>query len=166
MGIKIRYTVSAINAERMYCGVKFGQTQKVVNYFLQDASESDKEKVEKCLDLVKFGMASMLVTFEDQEYWICGGDLHVEEKSLTIGEFKSAFFVDLVPAYLLESLREMCLDSVNHSIYCDNGINTINKKISTEYMVDWLEKFQAKVNKLTGSEYLKFTVDIGDPDST
>ena len=52
----------------MYRGVKFGQIQKVVNYFLQDASESDKEKVEKCLDLVKFGMASMLVTFEDQEY--------------------------------------------------------------------------------------------------
>ena len=32
-------------------------------------------------------------------------------------------------------------------------------------MVDWLDMFQKRVNELTGSEHLKFTLDIWDPDS-
>ena len=49
--------------------------------------------------------------------------------------------------------------------YHNDGINRINEKRSTEQMVDWLNKFQAKVNELTGSEYLKLTPDIWDLDS-
>ena len=87
---KSKHTVILINAEKMYPSIKFGQIQKAVNYFLRDPPEEEKEKAEKCLGLVKFGMANTLVTFEDQ-YYIYGGDLPVEGKGLTIGGFESAF---------------------------------------------------------------------------
>ena len=135
-----------------------------MNYFLRDPPEEEKEKAEKCLGLVKFGMANTLVTFEDQ-YYIYGGDLPVENKGLTIGGFESALFADLVAAYLLENVTQLSRYSCYNSIYCDDGINIINGKRSTEQMVDWLNKFQARMNKLNGSEYLKFTLDIWDPDS-
>ena len=47
------------------------------------------------------GADNMFVTFEDQ-YYIYGEFLPVEEKGLTIGGFESAFLTDLVAAYILE----------------------------------------------------------------
>ena len=49
---KSKHTVILIDAEKMYPSIKFGQIQKLVNYFLRDAPEGDKEKSKKCLDLV------------------------------------------------------------------------------------------------------------------
>ena len=85
-----KHTVISIDAEKMYPSIKFGQIQKSVNYFLRKVPQADKEKAEKCLDLVKFGMANTLIIFQEK-YYIYGGDLPVEEKALTIGGFKSAF---------------------------------------------------------------------------
>ena len=73
----------------MYPNIKFGQIQKAVNYFLPDAPSERKGKAEKCPNLVKFGMANMLVAYEDQ-YLIYRGDLRVESKSLTISGFELA----------------------------------------------------------------------------
>ena len=68
-------------------------------------------------------------------------------------------------AYLLENAQQLFKDSRYNGIYRDDGINVINGKRSTEQMVEWLDSFQAQVNKLTGSEHLKFTLDIWNPDS-
>ena len=40
----------------MYPSVKFRMIQKAVDYFLRNASESDKRKAKLALDLVRFGM--------------------------------------------------------------------------------------------------------------
>ena len=66
-------------------------------------------------------MANTIVTFEDQ-FWIYGGDTPVEEKGLTIGGFESAFYDDLVAAYILENPPELFSDSVFYGIYRDDGI--------------------------------------------
>ena len=80
----------SIDAEKMYPSVKFELIRRAVDYFMQDASEEDKGIVGRCLEMVQFGMDNTFVTFEDQ-YWIYGGDLPVEEKGLTIGGYESAF---------------------------------------------------------------------------
>jgi len=57
-----------INAKYMYPSVKFGQIEKSVNYFLSSASDEDKETVHCYLDIVKFGMANIIVTCMDQNW--------------------------------------------------------------------------------------------------
>ena len=88
------------------------------------------------------------------------------EKGLTIGGFESAFFADLVAAYILKIFTELFTDSIYNSIYRDDGINIIKGKKSVEKMCTWLvKKFQTKVNKLTGIEHIQFTLDIWNPNS-
>ena len=85
----------------MYPSVKFLQIERaVLEYFLRDASIGDQALARKCLNLVKYGMNNTFITFGDQ-YWIYGGFLPVEDKGLTIGGYESAFFADLVAAYIL-----------------------------------------------------------------
>ncbi len=59
--------------------------------------------------MVKFGIDIIFVTFKDQ-YYIYGGFLLVKEKGLTIGGFESAFFTDLIVAYILEQSQELFND--------------------------------------------------------
>ena len=56
----------------MYPSVKFGQIDRAVNYFLRNSSDKDREVAHRCLEMVKFGMANTIITFEDQ-YWEYGG---------------------------------------------------------------------------------------------
>ena len=119
----------------MYTSIKVGQIQKAVKYFLRDAPEGDHQKAKKCLDLVKFGMANTLVTYEDQN-WIYGGNLPVKDKGLTIGAFESTLFSNLLAAYLLENPSQLFEDSRYTGIHRDDGINIINQKRSTKQMVD------------------------------
>ncbi len=93
-----------IDAEKMYPSVKFEQIRRAVNYFLRDVPNKEKEIADRCLEMVKYGIDNCFVTYEDQ-YWIYGGNFPVEEKGLTIGGFESAFFTDLVAAYILEKSR-------------------------------------------------------------
>ena len=44
----------------------------------------------------------------------------MEDKGLMIGGFESAFFADLVAAYLLENLKQLFNDSRYNGIYRDN----------------------------------------------
>jgi len=49
----------------MYPSIKFGMIEKTVYYFLRDVSDADKESANRCLELVKLGMAHTFITFED-----------------------------------------------------------------------------------------------------
>jgi hypothetical protein len=72
-------------------------------------------------------------------------------KGLTIGSYKSAFFADLVAAWILENTVELMLDTTFDGIYRDESILVFNKNKTTDEICDWLETFQ-EVNKLTASE--------------
>ena len=112
--------------------------------------------------MVKFGMANTLITFEDQ-YYEYGGDVEVDYKGLTIGGFESAFFADLVAAFILENTTNCFDNSAYNGIYRDDGIDIIKGRRTTDEMCDWLDDFQAKVNILTGSDHLQFTAEIWNP---
>ena len=95
----------------------------------------------------------------------CGGS-DVEKKGLTIGGFESAFFADLVAAYILENTTACFDNSAFNGIYRDDGIDIIKGKRTTDEMCDWLESFQARVNQLTGSDHLQFTAEIWNPNAS
>ena len=148
----------------MHYVISYVLIRRAVDYFMQDASEEDKGIVGRCLEMVQFGMDNTFVTFEDQ-YWIYGGDLPVEEKGLTIGGYESAFFADLAAAYILEKAEDIFADSLFNEIYRDDGIDIKNSILTIDQVCDWQDKFQERVNELTGSNYLQFTAEVWNPDA-
>jgi hypothetical protein len=109
-------------------------------------------------------MANTLIQFNGT-YYEYGGNVDVNNKGLTIGGFESAFFADLVAAWILENTEEHMTDVMFDGVYRDDGILVFNKKVTATEIVSWRNNFQASVNKLTQSEHLQFTVDIWDPDA-
>ena len=70
-------------------------------------------------------MSNCFVQFAG-EFWKYGGTIDVETKGLTIGGYKSAFFADLVAAWILENTIELMLmlmlDTTFDEIYREDGI--------------------------------------------
>ena len=108
-------------------------------------------------------MANTLITFHGK-YWEYGG-ADVDRKGLTIGGFESAGFADLVAAYILENTRDLFDNAIYDGIYRDDGFKVDIGKQTTEEICEWLSRFQSRVNELTGSDCLQFTVDIWNPDA-
>ena len=96
----------------MYPSIKFGLVEKAIHHFLYNASNADRERAKQCLELVKFGMTQIFITFKDT-YWIYRGTVSMYLKGLTICGFKLASFVNLVVAYFLENSRELFLDTIS-----------------------------------------------------
>ena len=156
-------TIITLDIEAMYPSVKFIQIERAVKFFLRNAPQEDKETARRCLELVRFGMANTLITFHGK-YWEYGG-ADVDRKGLTIGGFESAGFADLVAAYILENTRDLFDNAIFDGIYRDDGFKVDIGKQTTEETCEWLSRFQSRVNELTGSECLQFTVDIWNPDA-
>ncbi len=111
---------------------------------------------------MKFGMSNCLVQFNGV-FWEYGGTVEAEAKGLTIGGYESAFFADLVAAWILENTVELMLDITFDGIYRDDVILVFDKIKTTEEICDWLEAFQREVKELIASEHLQFIIDIWDP---
>jgi hypothetical protein len=135
----------------MYPSVKFIQIEKAVNYFLREAPESERKLASKCLEMVKFGMSNTLIHSQGQ-YWEYGGAVDVNKKGLTIGGFESAFFADLVAAWILENTVELMQDTLFDGIYRDDGLLVFNNIKPTEEVCQWLLDFQKEINFLTLSQ--------------
>ena len=59
-----QHTIITMDIVAMYPSVKFLMILKAVNYFLRNASESDKRKAKLALELVRFGMTYTFLQFE------------------------------------------------------------------------------------------------------
>ena len=155
--IKTYNTIASIDAKALalYPSVKYDHIKRAVEFYSRGLPEEDINTIQRCLEMVKFGMANTIVTFEDQ-YWEYGGAVPVEYKGLTIGGFESAFFADLVAAYILDNSEDIFDNSLYNGIYRDDGINVFTEILSTDEICDWLEKFQERVNSLLvlGSTHL------------
>jgi hypothetical protein len=100
------FTVISLDIEAMYPSIKFKLLQQAVEYFSGGLSDEEKDIVNECLALIRFGMENTLLTFQDQDY-IYDGDQSLDEKGLTIGGYESAWLADLVAAYILEQLGSL-----------------------------------------------------------
>jgi hypothetical protein len=102
----------------MYPLVKFIQIEKNSELF---PPQSERELASKCLEMVKFRMSNTLINSQGQ-YWEYGGVVDVNKKGLTISRFESAFFADLVAAWILENTVELMQDTLFDGIYSDDGL--------------------------------------------
>jgi len=84
---------------------------------------------------------------------------------MVVGGFESAFFTNLVAAYILDNSRELFLDTIYDGIYRDDELTVMGGNKTIEELIDWLHLFQAKLNEMVGSDHLKFTMEIWDTDA-
>ena len=117
---KREVTIAKLDIVAMYPSIQFLIVKKAVRYFARELSSENNQKIEKCLEMIGFGMKNTLVSFIDK-YYEYGGEMEDEKRGLTIGGYESAWLADLVAAYLLEMTKEKFDNFVYHGIYRDNG---------------------------------------------
>jgi GIY-YIG catalytic domain len=155
----IRYdnsTIISIDAVDYYPSIKFKLVKKAVYFFSKDLNDEDQMKIEDCLDMIKFGMSSTLLTFVDK-YFEYDGDSEPDEKGLTIGGYESAWLADLVGAFILANTKQMFAKAKFYGLYRDDGFCVFKGRWSYEEIVKWRNDFQRAVNKLAGGTFLQFT---------
>jgi len=127
--------------------------------FSKGLPEEDQITIEHCLDLIKFGMQSTLLTFVDKCYEH-DGDRDPEENGLTIGGHESAWLADLVGAYILDNTKSHFRKTKCYGLHRDDGIAVFNNKLSYDDMLKWRTKFQNSANRLAGGNCLQFTCNM------
>lgn len=160
-------SIVTLDIEAMYPSIQIEHVKRAVEYFLRDAPEEDKKTAEHCLDMIRFGMANTMVTFNGKYYEY--GGTEVESKGLTIGGYESAFLADLVAAFILENLEDLFQNDEGQTyskIYRDDGFKVeLVANRTVEEICNWYGNFQSRVNELIGSDSLQFTMEIWKPDS-
>jgi GIY-YIG catalytic domain len=152
-------TIVSIDAVDYYPSIKFKLVKKAVHFFSENLQEDDQIKIEECLDMIKFGMSSTLLTFVDK-YYEYDGDKNPEEKGLTIGGYESAWLADLVGAFILEKTQQLFREVTFYGLYRDDGIGVFKGIWSVEEISKWRNKFQNAVDILAGGNYLQFTCNV------
>jgi hypothetical protein len=148
----------------MYPSIKFSLIRKAINYFGRNCNENDRATLNTCLEILKFSMKGNILTFQDK-YFEYGSIEKNQDKGVNIGSFEAAFTTDTVIAFLLEKCKELFKDGVYGKIYRDDGFKVFNRILSTQEIIEWRSKFQARINQIAGNNFLQFTVTIWKPDS-
>ena len=151
--------------DSMYPSIKFDLIRKAINHYSRSLNQSLKDTVLHvvCLDLIKVGMNTTILTF-DGNYYLYDGDKKVEERGLTIGGYESAWLADLAMAFLLETIDQSILEELKYfGIYRDDGIGIFNGTVTQAQVDTWLNRFQDSVNEQSGNDFLKFTAVIWKP---
>ena len=55
--------IVTLDIEAMYPSIQIEHVKRAVEYFLRDAPKEDKETAKHRLDMIRFGMANTMVTF-------------------------------------------------------------------------------------------------------
>ena len=138
-------TIASIDAVAMYPSIKFPLVKKEISYFTRSLQKNQQSNVKLCLKLIKFGMSSTVLTFEDKYYEY--GEKSIKTKGLAIGRYESAFLTDLVASYLFEKCNKQFKEVLWKEIYRDDGLLVFKGKKSLSDIKRWREDFQSRVKK-------------------
>ena len=86
---KKNVTVISLDIEAMYPSITFNMVAKAINFFSKDLKKEQKETIEDCLRMMKFGMGNTLPNFAGK-YYEYGRSNNINERGLTIGGYESA----------------------------------------------------------------------------
>ena len=130
MGDKVRrnlVTCIAVDVVNMYPSVRYSLIKKAVDHYCRKCGEEDKEKVRRCLEMLKFGMSNNYLNFRD-EFFSYEGTGGINDVALAIGGHESAFLADLVISYVFDLLEErgVFAGAIYQGIYRDDGFFVLN----------------------------------------
>ena len=152
------YTIASVDAITMYPSIKLSTIRNVVRFFARKITAETKKTINLCLELIRFGMSSTLISFDAEYYKYHSGER--EEQGLAIGGYESEFLADLVASYLFEKSKANFHPITYHGIYIYDGLVVFKGKNIAREIKYWLEEFQKTVNKAAGNQHLQFTAEI------
>eukprot|EP00957_Ditylum_brightwellii_P189445 14419959-Ditylum_brightwellii.AAC.1 len=83
-----------------------------------------KETIDMCMDIVQFGMKSMLIQFKGKYYIYKGAakgkELSDKDVALAIGAYEAAFLANIVASYVFEETGECFMECAFRGIYRDD----------------------------------------------
>ena len=85
----VNCAVTSIDIRDMYPSCKFKLIKQAIHYYSEDFTEEEMAVIEAALEMLKFSMGNILVTFRDR-YYEYGVDDDPVNRSLTIGGYDSA----------------------------------------------------------------------------
>ena len=160
---KNKVTIAKLDIVAMYPSIQFKLVRKAIEFFAQDLPEKEKEKIEKCLEMISFGMSNTIVNFKDK-FFEYDGDVDGKERGLTIGGYESAWLADLVAVFILEKNKKQFENTIYHGIYRDDGFIIFKGVLSASDIKTWLSNFQKEVDNLAESNCLQFTLEVWGKD--
>lgn len=156
-------TIVSFDAVEMYPSIKYKLVRKAVQYFAKDLDADARERINVCLEMIKFGMGNTLLMFMDK-YYEYAGDEETDERGLMIGGYESAWLADLVAGYVLECTSDHFKKTKLKGIYRDDGLVVFDGDLKKGDVGAWLNEFQGSVNELAGSDFLRFTAEVWGKD--
>ena len=90
--------IASVDAINMHPSIKLATIKKAVRFSARTLTTATKKTINLCLELIRFGMSSTLISFDDEYYEYHGREK--KEQGLAIGGYESEFLADLVASYL------------------------------------------------------------------
>eukprot|EP00957_Ditylum_brightwellii_P117498 8961341-Ditylum_brightwellii.AAC.1 len=119
----------SLDINNMYPLVRAKLIKKALEFYSQNLSEEDKQKIKLGMEVAHFGMKRTLVSFQDK-YFVYkgaakGANLINEDVALAIGVYKSAFLANLVALYLFEMAGSKFIEAKYKGIYKEDGLTVL-----------------------------------------
>ena len=83
----------------MYPSITFQMAHLAVSFFATNLPIEEKEKIAKCLRLIKFGMSNTVLTFDGRYFKYQGAPKDPSQCGLTIGGYESAWLASSVISF-------------------------------------------------------------------
>jgi hypothetical protein len=129
-------TIVSLDIKDMYPQCKFRAVKAAVHYYALQLDRNQRERTKKCLDILKFSMGNMIVSFLDK-YYKYGVDPDPDRRGLTIEGFESAFLANLEASYIFNKLRHIWERQVRFlGTYRDDEIIIFNGQKSNKWLLN------------------------------
>ena len=112
-----KLTIVSVDAVAIYPSINVPLVKKSIQFYTKNLPKYAMTKINLCLRLVRFGMSSTLLDFQDKYYEYIDEGLNT--KVLVIGWYESAFLAELVASYLLEVTNIQFEEVLWRVIYID-----------------------------------------------
>lgn len=81
--LKIGCTIVSLNFKAMYTSITYTMVWKENEFISKNLSKEEKDTIEDCLEMIKFGIGNIFIVFID-EFYGYGGEADVKDRGLTI----------------------------------------------------------------------------------
>ena len=124
----------------MHPSIKLSTIKNAVRFFAIKLKAATKKTINLCLELIRFGIRSTLITFYIEYYEYNRGKK--EELGLAICRYELDLLSDLVASYLFDISTAILNPTTSHGIYLYDGLVVSKGNKSVNEIKYWLGEFQ------------------------
>eukprot|EP00957_Ditylum_brightwellii_P198315 15112315-Ditylum_brightwellii.AAC.1 len=132
----------------MYPSTKLPLIKQAFRYYARNLSTINRNVIDRCIEMIAFGMKTALVRFQDKYYnykGVVGNDTvepSEDNDSLAIRAFEAAFCADTGATFLYEMCENIFGKMKYVGSYRDGGLMIFESPKTTEEAIRWVRDFQ------------------------